>query len=102
MDGHLSNDGAVLQDLTLDSSLILGETEVNDLIELIVNSAFVAAQMIINIAFLLLTDIRIAILWDETLSLTPAENSIDITAFTSVATLVAIDDLLSGKSNLAL
>ena len=102
VDGHLGNDGAVFQDLALDSGLILSETEVNDLIELIVNSAFITAQVIINIALLLFTDIRIAILGDESLSLTPAENSIDITALTTVASLVAIDDFLSGESNLAL
>jgi hypothetical protein len=73
-DSHLSDYWSILEDFFLDSNLICGQAIINDSVESIVDSAFISLQMILfTLSFN--TSVGVARLRDESLSLSPIEDS---------------------------
>ena len=98
-DSHLSDDWTILKNLTFDSDVLLCEAVINDFVELVVQSALIAAQVFLSIAFALSCIVWVADLRNEALAFAPAQGTGDIATFATVVALVAVDDLLCRESH---
>lgn len=94
VDDHLSDNGTIFQEFLLDSSVILREAVVDNLVENTVLSALVRFEVIVNVASAFSTIEGIASLRNKALALAPTESTSDISTLTSVVALIAADDLL--------
>jgi|LauGreDrversion4_2_1035121.scaffolds.fasta_scaffold337835_3 hypothetical protein len=96
---HLSNDGAVFHDLLLDPNIILCEAVVDNFVELLILSAFIVLEVIIDIACALCGIVRKALIEDVALALAPVEGACDVAAIAVIVGTVACDNFLGGETH---
>jgi hypothetical protein len=89
VDGHLSDDGPILEQFLLDALVVLCQAEINYFVDHVVGAALVCLKVVVYITLSLVSLIWVACLGDEALAFTPVQGAGHIAALTSIVAFIA-------------
>jgi len=95
---QLRNDGAVGQDFFLNVVYLLGQAEVHNFVNLLLNAACVFNQVVFW-ALALFSSRGVAAFFDKALTLTPVKYLICVASFATKACFVAVNDFLVSEGD---
>lgn len=92
---HLGNNWSISHDFSLDTILLLGQTEVNYFVDLVFESAVVFNEMSFRAGLILGLLSGIAALLDKTFAFSPRKDLVNRSTFASFRCFGAIEEFLS-------